>query len=360
MRRGELRDRLRIGRISRIKRVLPRGQLEANSSDLVTDTIGERCRRFSSSRAGSMSTFRSTLRLAVTLAVVLAARPGLGRDWFVDNIGGSDAFDGLSSDRPGGLAGPVKTIRRALRLAGPSDTVHLANHGEPYYESLDLTGRRASGSEAKPFTIEGHGAIVSGARSIPPQAWSLYRGRIWKMTPFRKGHYQLLLSHAALPEVSCPRSARSPPKLEPGQWCVWNGTMYFHALDQIGGSPLDLPLAFAYDSVGLTLYDVRHVLVRDITFRHFRQDGVNAHDLAKYVILDTVKLLENGRTGLTVAGSSLVGVKDSALGGNRVAQLLNSERAQTELINSVLDDRPGERLRIDGGHVLIDGDEVMP
>lgn len=307
-----------------------------------------------------MSNLRPNLPMAVTLLVVLSARPGLARDWFVDNVEGDDAFDGFNSQRLGDLTGPVKTIRRALRLAGPSDTVHLANHGEPYYESLDLTGRRHSGSEAHPFTIDGHGAIVSGARRVPPQAWSLYRGRIWKMTPFRKGHYQLLIGHAALPEVPCPRSARSLPKLEPGQWCAWNGSIYFHATDALGGSPLDLPMAFAYDSVGLTLYDVRNVAIHNITFRHFRQDGVNAHDLARYVILDNVKLIENGRAGLSVSGSSLVGLKDSALGGNRVAQLLNAERAQTELLNTVLDDRPGERLRIGGGRVLIDGEEATP
>lgn len=307
-----------------------------------------------------MPTVRSSLTAAATLLVVLTVQPAAGRDVFVDNILGHDAFDGTTPQRPNDLSGPVKTIRRALRLAGPSDTVHLANHGEPYYESLELTGRRVSGTEAHPFTIDGHGAIVSGARRIPPQAWSIHRGRVWKMTPTRKGHYQLLLSHTALPEVPCPRSARSLPKLEPGQWCAWNGSIYFHATDAIGGTPPDLPMAFAYDSVGLTLYDVRHVLVKNVTFRHFRQDGVNAHDLARFVILDNVKLIENGRTGLSVSGSSLVGLKDSALGGNRVAQLLNAERAQTELLNTVLDDRPGDRLRIDGGHVLIDGEEVQP
>ena len=74
------------------------------------------------------------------------------------------------------------------------------------------------------------------------------------------------------------------------------------------------------------------------------------------------RLIENGRAGLAVGGSSLVGLKDSTVEGNRMAQLLNAEVAQTEVLSShlgppILDPHAGSLL-IKGGHVLINGEEV--
>ena len=41
--------------------------------------------------------------------------------------------------------------------------------------------------------------------------------------------------------------------------------------------------------MGLSLYKVEHVVIRDLTFQHFQVDGVNVHDLCANVVLDNVR-----------------------------------------------------------------------
>ena len=43
--------------------------------------------------------------------------------------------------------GPVKTIDRALRIAGPSDRIVLINTGVPYRDSISLAGENCSGTK---------------------------------------------------------------------------------------------------------------------------------------------------------------------------------------------------------------------
>lgn len=290
------------------------------------------------------------------ISLSLAAATSLSaRDWFVDNRFGDDGFDGATARVAGPGVGPVYSIRRALDKAGRGDTVHITNHGVPYYESLQIVGPRLTGSPISQFVIEGNGAILSGARLIPPEAWKYVGDDIWQFTPRRKAFYQLLQIDKPVPEQ---RDVSPTALIEAGQWQGRNGSIYFRSPGP-GINPLNLPLAFARDEVGITLLDVDDVVIRNLTIRHFRLDGINAHDRARHVILENVRLIENGRSGLAVGGTSLVGVKDSELDGNRLSQILNAEKAQTEVISSKLGENGGVPFQIKGGHLLIEGEEAV-
>lgn len=305
-----------------------------------------------------MSCIPFTFR-AACCAWLLAACPCLtAAELYVDNVAGDDVFDATSSTPINNVSGPARTIRSALARARGGDTLIIANQGLPYFESLELAGGRFSGVGGNPFLILGNGALISGARSIAPSDWTYLRNSLWKFTPSRKGHYLLLNGGVPLPEQAVSRSAPLLPKLAPKTWCAWHGSIYYQAGSEPGQSPWQLPLAFAYDQVGISLYDVQNVIIRDLTIQHFRVDGVNAHDRCTGVILQNVQLLQNGRSGLSVGGTSLVGLKDSVAAGNRQAQLIVSEKAQMELLNSPLKEGPGLPFEIRGGHLLIDGEEV--
>lgn len=300
-------------------------------------------------------TFRS-----VCCAWLLAICPCLtAAEVYVDNVTGDDAFDAASATAINNISGPARTIRRALSLAKAGDTLVIVNQGQPYFETLELEGERFSGRAGNPFIISGNGALISGARRMSPTDWSYLGNSLWKFTPFRKGHYLLLNGSVPLPEQRVSPSAPALPKLASKKWCAWRGSIYYQAGPQPGQSPWDLPLAYAYDQVGISLYDVQNVIIRDLTIEHFRVDGVNAHDRCRGVILQNVQILENGRSGLAVGGSSLVGLKDSVMAGNRQAQLIVSEKAQLEVLSSLLKEGPGTPFEIRGGHLLIDGDEVV-
>jgi hypothetical protein len=297
---------------------------------------------------------------SVLLAVlVLPAVTADAREVFVDNRLGRDTNNGEGRVPTNGIHGPKRTIASALKLLGPGDTLTLVNTGMPYYESITLDGPRFSGVPFQPTTINGNGSVLSGARQIPPTAWQYVGGGLWRFRPWRKGWYQLMLDGQALPEVKVERGAKALPELPEGQWCAWQSYVWYRAKLGPGERPLELPFEFAYDSVGISLVNVDNVVIRDLTIRHFRQDGANAHDRANAVIFDRVQILENGRAGLSASGTSLVGLRDSIVQGNRETQILNAEVAQTELEN--VDFGTVENpFQIKGGHVLRDGEEVFP
>lgn len=296
--------------------------------------------------------------LGVVLIALSIGKSALALDYFVDNQIGDNINDGRFPELVDALSGPVKSISRALKYARAGDVVHIANRGIPYFESLEMVGARFS----QGFTIDGNGAVVSGARPIPYNVWKSLGNEVWRFTPHRKAFYQLIKGESSLPEQPCPPGAAQLPEIIPGHWCAWRGSIYYRVLP--GEAPIrgSEPFFFAAEEVGITLLDASEVTIHNLELRHFRLDGVNVHDRCQHIILDSVRLIENGRAGLAVGGSSLVGLKDSTLERNRFAQLVNTEVAQTEVLTSQIGPNPdvmglGPSIRIKGGHVLVDHEE---
>jgi hypothetical protein len=206
--------------------------------------------------------------------------------------------------------------------------------------------------------------VVSGAKIVPFEAWKYVGNEVWQFIPRRKAWYQLIRGDKALPEHRSPPGAATLPEIPPGHWCVWRGSIFYRTMPGKTQTRDDPPLAFAAEEVGLTLLDVEGIAIHNLELRHFRLDGINVHDRCKQIILDSVRLIENGRAGLATGGSSLVGLKDSTVAGNRYAQILNAEVAQTEILTSqlgpdtIIEPARGP-IRITGGHVLVDGEEVF-
>ncbi len=284
----------------------------------------------------SRLSYRSCL-LGAAVCLLLAGRAD-ARNIYVDNRKGSDVFDGYAREPTDFTTGPTRSIRRALRLARTGDTVILANTGVPYYEPIQLVGSKMSGYRSVPFTLIGNGAIVSGARPIPPRAWRKVGDDLWKVSPYRKGYYQLILGDKKVPEHPLAPGLKTLPEIPEGHWSAWRGAMYYRSppLEE----PPEKPFSFAAWDTGLTLFSVRDVRIEDVTFRHFRLDGINAHDLCQRVVLKNVTSLENGRAGLSVNGSSSVFVRDSKLIGNRKHSLLLTELGAAALDKTNIDRPP--------------------
>src|SRR5438045_4142854 len=120
----------------------------------------------------------------VCFLVVAFSRCALAADWFVDNRIGDDLYDGRLASPADVRSGPVKTIGRALEHVQAGDAVYIANHGFPYFESLQVVGSRFTG-----VTIEGNGAVVSGAKIVPFEAWRYMGNDTWRFIPRRKTFY---------------------------------------------------------------------------------------------------------------------------------------------------------------------------
>jgi len=287
----------------------------------------------------------------VVAASMLAVPSAAARDIFVSNAAGNDTFSGRSAKLMSDRTGPVRTIAKALRLAQRGDRIVLEKTDKPYAESISLVGSRHSGYPFKPFVIEGNGAILDGSAPVPPEAWEHYRDAVFRFRPPRSGHQQLFLNDRPAIRVAAATPADGPPTLEPLQWCLKGGSIYFCV--ELTKLPEDYPLTYSDRRVGITLVHVARVVIRDLTIQGFQLDGINAHNNARRVSLLGITCRGNGRSGITVGGASLVDIDKCLLGDNGAAQLLTLLYSETHIYSSQLLSNTAPAWLDQGGHVYM-------
>jgi hypothetical protein len=290
------------------------------------------------------------------LTLLLLWSPAAGREIVVDNVAGDDRFTGQASRDPGGTAGPVRTLAKALRLAGPGDTIVLVKNDAPYRESFSLTGSCHSGTSEQPFTVRGNGAIFDGSAAAPAEKWESYRGAIFRLRGRPTGYSQLFLDGRPAVRVFAAQSAKTPPDLQPRQWCSVAGRIYF-CVDKTK-LPGDYKLSYAHDPTGVTLFHVEHIRVADLTVQGFQVDGISLYNSARDVTLSNVTCRGNGRSGVAVGGASSVTIDDSLLGNNGQAQLLAMPFSEAHVRSSHLLSNSAPALVDQGGRVYINGRRV--
>ena len=64
--------------------------------------------------------------------------------------------------------------------------------------------------------------------------------------------------------------------LQPLEWCLYQQHVYFCV--EPNRQPQSYAMTFTALQVGITLYEVHHVVVKDLVIQGFQLDGVNAHD----------------------------------------------------------------------------------
>ncbi len=257
---------------------------------------------------------------------------------FVNNLNGRDQNDGLAAEPLSGLTGPVRSIRRALQLATSGSTIVVTNTGTPYYESLSLIGGRLSGVPRVPLTILGNGATLSGLRGLPPTAWQQETEDLWRVTFNRKGFYQLLRDGFVVTEHRPDDGGDPRATLPAGQWCAYRGDVYYRQ-DGITEPPLER-FDYAADEMGITLYQVEHVRIVDLTVEHFRVDGINAYNMCREIVLENVIIRENGRAGLALSGTSGVLFRGGRIEANGRESALIRGRARLHVIDAEYDVEP--------------------
>jgi hypothetical protein len=270
----------------------------------------------------------------MVFAVLCCFSTAIARDVFVSNVGGDDRFTGHKPVASEDLQGPVRTIGKALRLAAPGDRIVLANTGQPYRECVSLVGSANSGHSFRRFVVEGNGAVLDGSAPVPAEAWENYRGPVFRFSPPRLGHQQLFLNGRPLPRVMAEKWSDSPPPLEPLEWCLYDGFIYFRVEPM--RLPEDYPLSYAYLQTGITLFHIERVTIQDLTIQGFQLDGINAHNSARDIDLLRLTCRGNGRSGVAVGGASLLNLIDSLVGNNGEAQLLTLPWSETRVRNTQL------------------------
>jgi hypothetical protein len=270
---------------------------------------------------------------AITLCL-FAAKAG-AREIYVDNAAGDDKNTGLHAQGVGNPTGPVRTIAKALRLAQAGDHVILAKNDEPYRECVSITGARRSGAPGEmPFVLDGNGATIDGSAPIPNDAWTHYRDNIFRFRPKRLIHAVLFAHGRSIAPLPLPQTAAYPPRLEPMQWCVLEGAIYF-AVER-GKLPPDYKLRYAELTTGITLYEVRQIVLRNLAVQGFQADGVAAAVGARDVTLENVTCTANGQSGVCAGGGAQLALSACKLFGNGKAQLMTLDNSEVHLLSSEL------------------------
>jgi hypothetical protein len=292
----------------------------------------------------------------VLLCALSSTTPARALDLFVDNVHGDDDRDATTPVTAGAIGGPVRSLARALDLANAGDRIVMANTGEPYRESVTLSGGRHSGLGSKPFMIEGHGAILEGSRLVPAKAWEHFRGELFRFRPSRGSFAQLFLDGPPASRRPLDSAAGILPRLGPREWCLADGMVYFR-VDQ-GELPADYAISFAALTVGVTLYEVHDVVINELTVQGFQLDGINAHDCAKNCTLTGTISRGNGRAGIAVGGASSVRIQSCLVYDNGVAQVLTSGLSTTAIDETELETKTAPALVRRGGNLFLDGRRV--
>jgi len=280
------------------------------------------------------------------------------RDIFVNNLSGDDRRDGSSATVVDGAGGPCRSIRRALQLANGGDRVVLAGTPEPYRESVTLQASRHSGLENRPFELIGNGAILDGTQPVPKGVWRHAGDDVYRFRPSRMAYHNLFLDGKPIRRKKAERGALLP-KLEPLEWCLYDRHVYFRPEE--GRVPHQYDLTHTTLTVGITLYETRHVVISDLVVQGFQLDGVNAHDSVFHTTMVGLTCRGNGRSGIAINGASRVTLIACLVGDNGAAQVHADGHSHTKIINCDLVPNSAPAVVRLGGEVLVSlGDAPTP
>jgi hypothetical protein len=294
---------------------------------------------------------RALLSLLACACCLLLANTALARNLYVNNLSGDDRHDGRAPIADTQDHGPFRTIDRAMRAARKGDHVVIANTGTPYRESMTVQGGRNSGLATRPFVIQGNGAVLDGTRDISPDVWKPVQKDLYRFTPEYKS---LLIFNGGRPAPRVRASEDSLPSLEPLEWCLYKGDVYFRGEEN--KLPEDYPLTQTSRQVGITVYEARHVFIADLVIQGYRLDGVNAHDGTNHVELVGLICRGNGRSGISVGGASRLTIRACLVGNNGRAQLRTEGHCRARVINcDLIDDDPQAPAMVKtGGQITVE------
>ncbi len=272
------------------------------------------------------------------------------RDLYVNNVTGNDAQDGLVPTGTGSKSGPVRSISRALQLAGKGDTIHVANTGDPYRESVSLQGGNNSGLIGKSFQLLGDGVVLDGRTEVDDDSWELSADNVYSM-PAPSPFTILYLDNKPATQVDVAVDSEQLPELEEHQWCLFNRKIYFKT--ERTKLPRDYDLTYNTRRVGITLVNCRNVTVRGFIVQGFQLDGINAHDNVFGASVLGVTARGNGRSGISVGGASRVTIEACLVGNNGKAQVRTEGFSEIRLKNNdLIDDAPrAPAIVSEGGRV---------
>ena len=256
------------------------------------------------------------------LCVFALTTPGLSHDIYVNPAAGDDRNNGLGEvlDNAGG---PVKTIARAIHLAEPGDTIHLAP--AVYRESALFSNR--SGAEGMPIVLDGHGATLEGSDLLVPEDWTevspgLYRNdHLIKMQDFILTRWFFLfdgkMNHMGRTSKGIKAPLKKPEELKNDEWTWAESERAFYIRIDPAKKLADGHIAAPIRSVGVGFGGVcEHIVVRNLTGTHVYNDAFNIHGVTRDVVFENIRAIECGDDGFSAHDDCVVRIDGFTSIGN--------------------------------------------
>lgn len=222
-----------------------------------------------------------------------------GRSIHVDPIRGDDKNDGM--------AAPVRSIARAVRVAQPGDTIHLTP--ATYFESIDLSGKH--GEPGRPITLDGHGAILDGSEAVNLAEWEsmgdgLYRKAklMPRMEDATLSRWFFLWDDKMNRMSRCSKGPSQPLKkptgLLAGEWTYVKEESSFYVKLPSDKSSDSVRIRYPMRSNGVACSrEGSHLVVRNITATHVHNDGFNIHGAQRGLVFENIAAIECGDDGFS-------------------------------------------------------------
>jgi hypothetical protein len=231
---------------------------------------------------------------------------------YVDNVNGDDSRSGADASNA------VKSFKQALTLIAPTGILHLKANPEPYRETLTIS---RLGEEAKPFTVEGNGAVVDFGCDASAGPWEadedtfVLKGDYGVLPGGKFLNQKALLFVNGIP-ISVPRLYAHEPStpLKPGELnFTSDGKMRVRFPEGISpvGAKIMLP-----GNGGCVLVETAHAVIRNLTVRHAGNDGFGISGKNTSLLLENISAMWNSDEGISAHGEAKVTVRDSIIVGN--------------------------------------------
>lgn len=271
--------------------------------------------------------------------IFLSATSAWAHDLYVDPTNGNDAANGLAAKAEGDN-GPVKTIAKAIKLAGPGDTVHLTP--VVYRESAAFHNKH--GEPGKPITLDGHGATLEGSEPIDPKDWEqvspglyrndhLLRADLLTRDDAVIGRWFFVfdgrMNHMGRTSKGRSEPLKKPEELQPGEWTIVKAEHAFYVRINPAKALTDYKIAAPLRANAVSLSgDCSHIIVRNVTGTHVYNDGYNIHGKTRECVFENIAAIDCGDDGFSAHDDCTVRVDGFRSIGNSTG-ITNTGRSRS-------------------------------
>lgn len=253
--------------------------------------------------------------LPVALIVLTLCEAAAGRALHVNSQSRADSADG-SADRP------FATIKRAIALAQPGDTILLDPQGSPCNEQIFFADK--SGTESEPIILDGQGTVIDGSVPIRPEEWEqvsdgLFKSTILPQTYCYKANPAYVGRFFFVWEGKINRMGRSlkgsqtpykkPENLAAGEWTYVADETAFYLRVPDGMSLESAPVRVPKIVSGVQITgNCHHLVIRNVQVRHVINDGfalttgAGPGSTVRNIRFENIRAEECGDDGLSAHG----------------------------------------------------------